>query len=892
MSSVAYSTEQLSVRALSRGRHLVLAPPGSGKTQLLAARLSDALQRGLDPNTLACLTFTNRAARNMVARVGDSSSTLCIGNFHACAIRLLKHAGILPTHTTVLDEEDRDLIRDLAISNVDADFPRTGDTRRTNDDALLTQLESQAESLLARLGLRLAAGPMGLRPAVWSGRSEFWKWIRASIYPYATLRAAQQLHFPPSVISELHSRFTTTSKISLTDSSTGLRWIEAIQFAGLELLSGEFASLKSSTNAADFDDLLIRLLGQMIAHPEAWPSEAFAWIQVDEAQDLNCLQWTLIDRLATSDPCLVAFADPEQGIFSFLGALPETLTTHTSGFHESRLSVNFRSPPSLVALFREYRRTHFSREGDWVSGVDSVTTESPPLYLRCANTSEEHRLITGTLIGRCTHSGGTAAVLTRLNEEACQVSQALTAASINHFRVSQFDLFRLAVTKDFLAYLQLSAYPLARLPWARAVHIATSSSLSLGRSLDFVNEAYAAGVLPHWLLDARPISDCCGVSRLRAYLRKGRLVVLDTETTGLDPSSDDIIQFAATELIDGTPGRKLDIYLRTAQDLAPTQHVHKITPSTLDEQGLDPVDGLSIAVDFIGDSPVCGHNLAFDLRMLAANIKRRLGDRTLRHSDTLCTQEMAVAVDPLAPRFKLEALIEQYGLQASNSHDASDDVDATALLAHALAEGGREAQPFLRAHESRIACLRSHWQSEYQWLKTQQTESCSFTGLFERFLGLGHSYPAAHVAAVKTKLIRHMQHCCGSKPLHQLLSSDLPPYLIYSEPDLIMESDNVVVSTIHRAKGLEFDSVIITNCHDDYYPNYYARTSNEPEKIREDARLLYVAMTRAKSQLIMLCPERYTNRHGTWPPNGTTRPSRFLEPVRTHLGNVLPRLRD
>ena len=61
--------EQQKVVAISAGRHLVLAPPGSGKTEMLSQRIVRAVESGIDPARMLCATFTNRAAFEMRARV-------------------------------------------------------------------------------------------------------------------------------------------------------------------------------------------------------------------------------------------------------------------------------------------------------------------------------------------------------------------------------------------------------------------------------------------------------------------------------------------------------------------------------------------------------------------------------------------------------------------------------------------------------------------------------------------------------------------------------------------------------------------------------------------------------------------------------------------------------
>src|SRR5262245_32404694 len=95
------------------GPLLVLAPVGTGKTTVLAHRAAHAVRTGLDPSQVLCLSFTNRAAREMkdraVGLLGPQASSLRVGTFHGFCTRVLRYeAGQigLPTDFTICDEVD------------------------------------------------------------------------------------------------------------------------------------------------------------------------------------------------------------------------------------------------------------------------------------------------------------------------------------------------------------------------------------------------------------------------------------------------------------------------------------------------------------------------------------------------------------------------------------------------------------------------------------------------------------------------------------------------------------------------------------------------------------------------------------------------------------------
>ena len=168
-------------------------------------------------------------------------------------------------------------------------------------------------------------------------------------------------------------------------------------------------------------------------------------------------------------------------------------------------------------------------------------------------------------------------------------------------------------------------------------------------------------------------------------------------------------------------------------------------------------------------------------------------------------------------------------------------------------------------------------------LDRQSHLNTSFGGLFETFVDYikehFQTYEWEFEAPVRDKLVRHMDATATPAPIELLLNSNLRRYHLYREPDLIMDDDVVVVSTVHRAKGFEFDTVIIPSAVENTYPFYWAVELGGPEEIAEEARIFYVGLTRAKQRLIVTEHEFYM---GIGRPRWC-RTTRFLNGLTSHF---------
>ena len=166
-------------------------------------------------------------------------------------------------------------------------------------------------------------------------------------------------------------------------------------------------------------------------------------------------------------------------------------------------------------------------------------------------------------------------------------------------------------------------------------------------------------------------------------LREQRWVVLDLETSGLNPNRDQVLSIGAVAIEDGA----IDFAQQFERTLyRPTQKtnasvlIHGLGPSAL-AAGCDPAEALIDLLDFIGDSPVLAVHAPVDQRMLARALKESLGYRL--QVPFLDVAELAPMLNPdtVLREAGLDDWVARFGLQVEERHHASADAQVTAELA-------------------------------------------------------------------------------------------------------------------------------------------------------------------------------------------------------------------
>ncbi|MGK9475782.1 ATP-dependent helicase [Melioribacter sp. OK-6-Me] len=804
------SREQQGVVKLSEGKHIVFAPPGTGKTEILAHRINYALAHNVNPEEMLCLTFTNRAAKNMQTRIENynGSHSVFVGNLHSFSYRFLIKNKLLPRYTALMDEEDSYLLLREAVDN-------------------------------------LHYRPYGVK--------NFYEKL-SLIKNYLKQRS---LNFPENLIKIPNDCLELLNDTPIVKN-----------------ICEEYERLKEESELIDFDDLL----NLAYCHLSNGGHKKYKWIQVDEAQDLNPLQFRIIELLSEDSAHVVYFGDREQSIFSFMGADLETVNKLRNSCTLHTLTKNYRSPAYLLKVFVQYANSNLNPTWDKEprSMLTGIKNENAlRIYHVDGQPGDEIDFIVENLIKKANiNKEDRTAILVHSNKRAEAFSEVLLQEKIPHFKISGFDLFRRRTIKDIMAFLSVLENKYDRLSWSRIFHLFAKIS-TLKESRLFINKFWEKGLFPDDLLDSKIFSTNY-LSKFLSTIQNQRVVVFDTETTGLNKKEDDIIQIAAVELINGSIGREFCVYIKTDLPLEESSKIHNITRAILDKQGLDAAEAFKKFNEFVDGAPLIAHNLDFDYEILSNNIKRKEIEFNIpgKLFDTL---NVTRRVFPKLNSYKLADLIKYFSLEGINSHNALDDVKATASLIKFLIPEIKkkinEIEEFLLSHKRTIEKLQSNFSPLWEifYSSNDILDLPYLINLFLEYLMDNNILDMEQFEKDKPyleKLIRHMKLNCKELPVKELLNKYVPEYKLYKEADLITGEEKIIVSTIHKAKGLEFENVIIPGCINGVFPSFYSRTKEEE---LENARLLYVALTRSKKNITITTYSKFLCY--------TKTPSRYLRTI-------------
>lgn len=794
----------LQQEALSKtllGPLLVIAPVGTGKTAVLAHRAVNAIKGGIRAENILCLTFTNRAADQMKKRVqeyvpADEVRYLQIVTFHGfCAFLIRTEAKRIgmPCDYIIYDEQDSaDLLTEIA--------------RKYGIEGPRKEMEQ-------------------LQYSVQQCKSD------------ASNGELSQEEIPPqSIFQSIFEKYRNPEIKNVIE---------------------RYHQTLFERHALDFADLIFRARSILQEYPqikERWSSR-YAWIQVDEVQDTHNSEYEVLRILAKKHKNLALFGDVDQTIYEWRGSKPfEIIKRFKKDFapiKEMSLKINYRSTETLTKACSSFANSFEERH---TSNIPVKGCEKgQPIVIHSEENKATEAQWVGKYIQKMAREKGfqynDTAVLTRTNPGGAVVSNIFGKLGVPHTTVEQYEFFRRQEIKDAIAYLRIlvNRYDVNSL---HRILLRPRKGIGDAAVRDIVSSGQEVGLrlMDMVLLKTFTMGEPYGF--LLESLSAGEITVLDVETTGLIPVRDEVIEIAGVKLSKGKVCEKFHCYVKNTVPVGDSQKIHGLTDKFLQVHGKDPAEALDAFKHFIGNGPVVGHNIAFDVRILVGHaIRSGIQMAIWSFEDTLDMAKRFLT----AERYDLESLTNLLGLSARPSHKAMDDVLCTLKLLGRLVKfatpGASKRKEIVSKYEKSFKPLAESIQAWRNHLNSRRPPELLDIILYES--GLRNYYQG------DPKRLQHLEELQrifaerdNAKLDPQSAMEEILSFTALSKNiDHLMENDNrVPVITLHQAKGLEFDNVFIVGVAEDEIPHYYSKKEG---RIEEERRLFYVGMTRGKKRLII-----------------------------------------
>ena len=405
--------QQLAAVEVVDGPALVIAGAGSGKTRVLVYRVARLIDMGVDPASILLLTFTRKAAQEMLGRVGlligPQSDRVMGGTFHSVANVLLRRYGRtigLEPGFTILDRGDSEDLVNL----VRAQTGLTGTGKRFPRKKTIADLFSKCAN---------------------------------TMQPLEDVLLTEYSHF-----GEYLGELTKLQKA--------------------------YESTKRQRQLVDYDDLLTRLRDLLAVDETARQtiSAIYRYMLVDEYQDTNRLQADVVRKLAATHENVMVVGDDSQSIYSFRGASFRNIMEFPALFPGTRmfkLEENYRSTQSILALANDilkgatekYSKTLFTQKGQG----------ERPALVQTVGENSQSRFIAQKIL-ELREEGvplDEMAVLFRSSFHAFDLEIELTKRDIPFVKRGGFKFLETAHVKDLLAHLRIVHNPLDTVSWNRSL---------------------------------------------------------------------------------------------------------------------------------------------------------------------------------------------------------------------------------------------------------------------------------------------------------------------------------------------------------------------------------------------------------------------------------------
>jgi DNA helicase-2/ATP-dependent DNA helicase PcrA len=384
------------------GPLLVLAGAGTGKTRVVIARIGHLAWRGSRPSRILAVTFTNKAAKEMLARSAKQLGAKAtekpeISTIHSLCVRILRrHAARvgLPERFAIIDRGEQETV-----------------ARRVLKELKVPETSLGPGDLLERVG----------------------RWKTAAVRPDAAMAS-----------------LAVDANDSWELAAAGYRrYQQALATAG----------------AVDFDDLLLVVDELFSTHEEARRAEAgrFDHVLVDEYQDTSVIQERIVAALARDHRSLCVVGDDDQSIYGWRGAEVSHILDFARrwpGATVVRLEENYRSTPEIIHAANTLIAHNARRHGKTL--VSRAPSGPPPAIVQAQDEVDEARRVVGDLEGRLREGSVApteAVILLRTGEQTRVFEQELRQRGIPYELIGSRSFFDRREVKDVMALARVLVDP-------------------------------------------------------------------------------------------------------------------------------------------------------------------------------------------------------------------------------------------------------------------------------------------------------------------------------------------------------------------------------------------------------------------------------------------------
>ncbi|MFQ7565869.1 MAG: 3'-5' exonuclease, partial [Clostridium perfringens] len=829
--------EQQKVVNEQKNNIILLASAGTGKTNTLAERVTSIIKNGNSkPSEILCITFTNKACKEMWDRVmkigGGEAKEITIRTFHSFCF---------------------DVVRTYAKRNTDifSDF-----TIFDEDDC---------REVISKLSYYYATSNLMATNMQFQKVIDFIKVERARI---ETLDD-RVLDEYKTVIDEIFKfREEKINQVCTNKGNLNLNLKNYIKFHGHELVTLYDSKLRED-HALDFNDLII-LTKELFKDEKVVRAlkNKFKYINIDEVQDTSIIEYSIIEKLFEGNNVLIC-GDFFQTIYSWRGSDPEMIFNKFKEKYnpvEIVFSKNYRATKNLNKASLEFLNNAFSSK---VSTMykDGILAESKEdgekiLLKETRGLREEARFIFDYVNKLCKNGEDLkrVCVLTRDNNYNIGISEELyqiggyEGADFEFILVDQFKFFRRQEVKDILAFLKLIANRYDSLSLKRIVN-RLPTGIGMKTLEDIESYKYKeVGIRLADYIDPLVLEYGEKFSLLINEFEKENIIVFDVESTGVDVTEDEIIQIAAIKLNKkGEVVDKFEKFLKNKKPVKDSYYVHGFSDEMLQRIGEDKEKVLKEFVEYSKDSIIVGHNVQYDINILCSELERsNLGKPKFKtFYDTL---DIYRRFYPGNINYKLENLSKVYDTKHKPSHDAMDDIIATGeLLVRAInekiKETSMERMALMSKHLKAFTAISKKLNELFQIAESKrpyELVACVINGFNIKSMYAGDENKEklnrlrdlyALFRDLDDKSKGNRDALLDIIRITGLSNGELESLIINRT-----KKPRIPIITVHQAKGLEFDTVFLAGIQNNTFPSYMAIKEGN---LAEEKRVFYVAITRA-----------------------------------------------